>query len=132
MKRPRGVRKVRDANKITRFVKADQVADPGKDSDVGDGVGVARDPGVICQSLIEHAEQASRFRHIAVARAFIFVVLTGELVEEQQMKMKFPWRPGYDEGYRSAYREEQDRIERGESIADFTARKEQEDELLSY
>src|SRR5437764_171210 len=72
-------------DQLARSIKADQVVHPRESGDVGDRVRVAHDPGTALQLVVQHAEQAFRFGHVAVARALVLVILAGELVEEAEL-----------------------------------------------
>src|SRR5258707_13366433 len=79
------MRKTSDADEIGSLVEADQIVDPGKGGNVGDGKGVARDPGAIRQLPVQYAQQALRFRDVAVARSLVFIVLSREFMEETHL-----------------------------------------------
>src|SRR5437899_4719926 len=65
--RPRDMWEIGDPHQIAGLIESDQVAHPGEGGHVGDGIGVAHDPATVCEPLVEYAEQAPRFRHVAVA-----------------------------------------------------------------
>src|SRR3984957_17082156 len=82
---PRDMREIRHAHEISCFVEADEVANPREGSDVGNRITVAHDPGTVSEPSVQYAEQALRFRDVAVARAFVFVILAREFIEESHL-----------------------------------------------
>src|SRR5262245_26316432 len=83
--RARHVREMLDADEVRRFVEADEIAHPGKDRHVSDGVLAAHDPLPIREMLVDHTEHALRFADVAIARALVLEAPARELVEETDL-----------------------------------------------
>ena len=68
-----------------RFIEADQIARPGQDGYVGDGVLIAHYPGVLGVLLVKHVEQPARFVHIALQGALVFNDLASKFIEKADL-----------------------------------------------
>ena len=84
------MREIAPADHLGRLIKANQVAHPGEDGHVGNGVGIAHHPGLVAQVLIQHPQEALGLVHIAVARAFVFKVFAGKFMEKAQLPQHRP------------------------------------------
>src|SRR5215469_9802728 len=78
-------REIPDADQIAGAVEADEVAHPGEHRHVGDSVGTAHEPATCREARLQYLQQAPRFGDVAIARALVFVVATGELVEKTHL-----------------------------------------------
>src|SRR3546814_6704730 len=79
------IKKAFEADDLARFVKADQIAHPAKQRNVGDAVVSPHHPVAPREPLVEDTEQPRRLGCIAVARTLVLIGLTGEFVEEAQL-----------------------------------------------
>src|SRR6266702_3773449 len=79
------VRKVPNADELTRFIEADQIAHPRESRDIGNRIGIAENPLTPFQPLLQHAEQTLGLGDITIARTLVLVLLAGELMEETEL-----------------------------------------------
>src|SRR5258705_4166836 len=77
---PRHLRELADADEIAGLVVTDEVANPGKRGDVGDGAAIAHDPRAAGEPPVEHGEEPSRLCDVTVARALVLEIPAGEFV----------------------------------------------------
>ena len=61
------MREIREANKVARAAKTDEVSHPPEGREVGYRLVVTHDPVARGEALVEHAEQTLAFGDVAVA-----------------------------------------------------------------
>src|SRR3546814_18644547 len=79
------MKKAVESDELARFVKADEIAHPAEQRDIGDAVVSAHHPLAAREPLVEDTEQPSCFGRAAVARALVLIGRAGEVVEEPDL-----------------------------------------------
>jgi len=82
---PLDVNETVEPDNVARFIKADQIAHPAEQRDVGNAVIIAHNPGALSEPRVEDPEQARGFGRVAVTRALVFIILAGKFVEKAKL-----------------------------------------------
>src|ERR1700729_2026064 len=86
-----------EADQLACPVKADEIANPAKHRNVGDGVVVAHDPGSLRKSRLDDGENALRLVTIAVKRALVLDLAASEFVKITDLAEDRAHRPDLEE-----------------------------------
>src|SRR6266851_9726178 len=81
----RDVSKAIERHEFACAVKADQIAHPAEQRDVGDGLLVVHHPPPSAEASLHHPEQARGFGNIALKRPLVGDLLAGEFVEKADL-----------------------------------------------